>query len=118
MDTVVINELIADLEKSESSLSNIRNLSALYTVRDKLSPKTETDTTRKELDDILPSYIEYVTSKRHSAMTLTSDEFVLINMQKLCKEIREFIHTLYTSTSSEAERKVIKKLIIDLKEAF
>lgn len=118
MDAVVINELIADLEKSESSLSNIRNLSALYTVRDKLVPQISIDNTRKELDDILPSYIEYVTSKRRSALTLTSDEFVLINMQKLCKEINEFIHTLYTATNSEAERKVIKNLISDLKEAF
>ena len=118
MDAVVINELIADLEKSESSLSNIRNLSALYIVRDKLTLQTPIDNTRKELDDILPSYIEYVKSKRQSTMTLTANEFVLINMQNLCKEINEFIHSLYTATNSEAERKIIKNLINNLKEAF
>ena len=83
--------------------------------RSNMKPK---DIARKELDDILPSYIDYIGSKRKSAMTLISDEYTCINMQRLCKEIKDFIQSLYTGTSSDAERNVIKKLIADLKEAF
>lgn len=118
MDLIVINELITDLEKAESSLSNVRNLSALYNVRTHLIENKPKDIARKELDDILPSYIDYIGSKRKSAMTLISDEYTCINMQRLCKEIKDFIQSLYTGTSSDAERNVIKKLIADLREAF
>ena len=56
MDISTINDLIDELENSETSLSNIRNLSALYTVKAHLLGTPNYDTTTKELSDILPSY--------------------------------------------------------------
>ena len=46
------------------SLSNVRNLSALYNVRANLLGSTKFDKTAKELNDILPSYNQYIEVKR------------------------------------------------------
>ena len=105
-----ITKMIEELEKAETSLSNIRNLSALYIVKNNLTK----DKIQDELDDILPSYIRYVNTKRKYQLHQTTEEDVYINMKQLCTEIKEFIHTLYSCTDTPREREMIKLMLKEI----
>ena len=117
MSVQEINDLIADLEESDSSLSNIRNLSSLYIVRKHLL-ENSMDNVTNQLDDILPSYIEYVKIKRKYQLNELTEQAVYLSMQQVCKEIKEFLHILYSNTDTPKEREMIRNLIDHLKEAF
>ena len=116
MDINTINNLIKDTENSETTLSNIRNLSALYNVRNTLlNNKEETQTqTETELKDILPSYLGYINIKRKYQLHKTTNENVIIAMEALCNEIKEFIQTLYSSTDTPQERDIIKEMLKEM----
>lgn len=116
MDINTINNLIKDTENSETTLSNIRNLSALYNVRNTLlNNKEETQTqTETELKDILPSYLGYINIKRKYQLHKTTNENVIISMEALCNEIKEFIQTLYSSTDTPQERDIIKEMLKEM----
>lgn len=114
MDINTVNALIDELEESDTSLSNIRNLSALYTVKAHLLGTSNYDSTTAELNDILPSYLQYIDAKRDYQMYKTTAKDVCINMQKLCKEIKEFIQTLYSNTDMPEERKIIEQMVKEI----
>ena len=116
MDIEYINALIEDLEQSELSLSNIRNLASLYIVRKELIENLQYDNVRTELDDILPSYIEYVRVKKKYQLNEVTEQAVFISMQTLCREIREFIQSLYSNTDTPKEREMLRNLIDQVKE--
>lgn len=107
-----INSMINDYERAETSLSNIRNLSALYNVRKYL--KESVDNTTNELDDILPSYLKYVNIKRDYQRHKISEEPVYTEMKNLCKEIREFISSLYKCTDTQRERNILTTALKDM----
>lgn len=108
MDLEVITNLINDLEKSDPSLSNIRNLSALYTVRNNL--KLNEDKTIRELSDILPSYVNYIDVKRKYQMG-DKDINIYTYLNNLCTEITEFMTSLYNNTDTPKEREMLQKVI-------
>ena len=116
MDINTINDLIKEMENGETTLSNIRNLSALYNVRNiLLNNKEETQTqTETELKDILPSYLGYINIKRKYQLHKTTNENVIIAMKALCTEIKEFIQTLYSSTDTPQERDIIKEMLKEM----
>lgn len=109
-----INDLIDELEQGETSLSNIRNLSALYTVKSHLLGTKNYDKTTKELNDILPSYLQYISTKRKFQLHETGEDAVYINMRELCREIKEFIQTLYSGTDTQTERDILKQTIKEI----
>lgn len=110
-----INDLIDELENGDTSLSNIRNLSALYNVKTHLLGSNNYDSTTKELKDILPSYLQYVETKRKYQLHEVSEEAVYINMKELCREIKEFIQTLYSGTDTPKEREMLKQMIEEVR---
>ncbi len=114
MDINTINNLIKDTENSETTLSNIRNLSALYNVRNILLNNKEETRTETELKDILPSYLGYINIKRKYQLHKTTNDNVIIAMKALCTEIKEFIQTLYSSTDTPQERDIIKEMIKEM----
>lgn len=118
MEINTINNLIDELEQSETSLSNIRNLSALYNVKTHMIGSEKFDSTVKELNDILPSYLNYIDTKRRYQLREISIDNVLIQLENVCKEIGEFLRTLYCGTDTSEERKYLHNLIDQLKEAF
>ena len=109
--------MIQDLENSDLSLSNIRNLSSLYIVRKHLTENT-VDNVTAELNDILPSYLDYVNTKRKYQLQEVTEQAIYSRLEQVCKEIKEFLHILYTNTDTPKEREIIKKLINQVKEAF
>lgn len=114
MDLLVINDLIDDIESGDTSLSNIRNLSALYNVKSHLIGTKKYDSIVKELNDILPSYLQYIEVKRKYQMKEVSEELVLSYLKSVCKEIKEFVQTLYSGTDTEGERKIIKQMVKEI----
>ena len=113
-----IDSMIEELSQSDGSLSTVRNLAALYIVQEKLNDiqNQTNDRVLTELYEVIPSYKQYVIAKRRQQLNEISDEVVLNTLTRLGKEIRDFIRTLYTSTSSDAERKVLHKIVTDLKD--
>jgi len=109
-----INDLIDELENGETSLSNIRNLSALYNVKSHLLGSNNYDSTTKELNDILPTYLTYIDTKRKYQLHETTEDAVYINMNQLCQEIKEFLQTLFSCTDTEKERQLIKQMIKEM----
>ena len=109
-----INDLIDELENGETSLSNVRNLAALYNVKTHLLGSNRYDSTVKELNDIFPSYLQYVETKRKYQLKEVTDETIYVDMKELCREIKEFIQTLYSSTDTEKERELIKQMIKEI----
>ena len=112
MNIQEIDRMIDELETSETSLSNVRNLSALYVVKDNLTKGN--DVVTDELKDILPSYVKYIEVKRRYQLKEISEESVYINMKQLCREIKEFIKTLYSCTDTPRERDIIKQMIEEI----
>ena len=108
--------MISELENNEeTSLSNIRNLSALYNVKAHII-ETQKDKTTKELNDILPSYLIYVDTKRRYQLKEITETNVLLQLGNVCHEIQEFMQTLYSGTDTPEERRIIQDLIKNLKE--
>lgn len=114
MDISTINDLIDEMENGDTSLSNIRNLSALYNVKSHLLGSNNYDSTTKELSDILPSYLQYIDTKRRYQLHEITDELLYINMKELCREIKEFVQALYSGTDTPKERELIKQMIKEI----
>lgn len=111
MDITLINDMIDELENSDTSLSNIRNLSALYNVKSHMKKE---DNATKELSDILPSYLDYIDTKRGYQLHKTSADEVYTAMQSVCSEIKEFIRALYRGTDTPKEREIIMRMIKEM----
>ena len=66
MNIVEVNDAIKELESSDSSLSNIRNLASLYIVQGQMQGKLNSvmqqsnDAVLNELYEVIPSYKQYV----------------------------------------------------------
>ena len=114
MNISTINDLIDEMENGDTSLSNIRNLSALYNVKSHLLGSNNYDNTTKELSDILPSYLQYIDIKRRYQLHEITDELLYINMKQLCQEIKEFIQALYSGTDTPKERELIKQMVNEI----
>lgn len=114
MNMEIINEMIDELEQSEPSLSNVRNLSALYNVRTNLLGTNRFDKVSKELSDILPSYIQYIDTKRRYQLHEVSEELLYNNMKELCREIKEFVQMLYSGTDTQTERDILQRTIKEI----
>lgn len=114
VDLSIINEMIDELEESETSLSNMRNLSALYNVKSHILGNINYDKTTKELNDILPSYLQYIEAKRRYQLQEVTEDVVYINMKELCREIKEFMQTLYSGTDTQKERDMLQELIKEM----
>lgn len=114
MDINTLNTMVKDLEASEVTLSNVRNLSALYTVRNNLN----VDNVTEELNDVLPSYMQYVKMKREYQMGEASKEKITSYLMQVCKEVEDFIQALYSGTDTPEERDLIRQLITNIKRTF
>ena len=120
MNLVEVNEAIKELQESSLTLSNARNLSALINVRDYLQNSTQRkpDSLERELSDILPQYREYCAVKRQYQLGRATDDSVVASMRLVCKEVKEFLLTLYQNTDTQIERNMIKRMLKETEEAL
>ena len=104
MDIKDINRTIDELEKDSTTFENCEKLASLYIVRDKFNTQTE-------FDDILPQYTKYTDIKRRYQLGEVSEKLVEKQTKMVCKEISEFIRSLYSSTDIPEERTILKNMI-------
>lgn len=116
MNVYAINKAITELENSKSTYDNVQELSALYIVREYL--KQTPDIVEKELNDILPCYEQYINIKRDYQIGRATDTLLVNSMESVCKEITEFIETLYNNTELFKERLKIEKMIKELSKKY
>lgn len=64
-----------------------------------------------ELDDILPQYRKYCEVKREYQLGNTSKDNVIVAMNNVCKEITEFINSLYSHTDMQEERELLDNML-------
>ena len=112
MDIRIINEMIEELEDSDTTYANVTDLASLYIVRDKLC---YIDTIVKELNDILPAYTVYKHIKRDYQLGKADKSKVINQMKYVCKEISELICTIYNNSDLEEERELILETLKNLK---
>lgn len=121
MNITEINNMIKEIESSDASLSNVRNLASLYIVQGQMQGRLNsvmsksTDAVLTELYEVIPSYKQYVIAKRRRQLNEISEGAVLDALSRLGKETKDFIQSLYTATASENERILLNKIISDLK---
>lgn len=113
LDIQEIEDTISDLENSDTTLENCRILADMYIIRDTYS-RRNSNTVEKELNDILPQYRRYRDIKRKYQLQEVTESAVINSIYNVCKELKEFIQTLYSSTDTQAERDAIVSMIKQL----
>ena len=109
-----INNTIIELENGDTTFANCQKLASLYIVRDKLS--NHVNAVEHELSDILPQYKNYCAVKRKYQLSELTVDAVINSIGGVCKEIQEFIETLYGSTDTQEERERIQQMIQNLQK--
>ena len=128
LDLEMIEDTIRELEQEPTSFENCNLLSSLYICREinKNRNMKLTDTSNDvshdsnyiELADILPAYIRYVDTKKRYQQFEVVDKMLIYAMEDVCKELVEFIATLYHNTETTAERTLIIDMINNLRSAI
>ena len=112
MDIRIINEMIEELEDSDTTYANVADLASLYIVKDNLN---YADAVTQELNDILPAYNGYKQIKREYQLGKTDKQKVIDQMKSVCKEISELVCAIYNNSDLEEERKLILDTLKNLK---
>lgn len=118
LDMQEVRNTIEELEAGDTNFSNCQKLAALYTVRNNYNVGGYTDKVESELSDILPQYRNYCKVKRAFQLQEATPDKVISSMNIVCKEIQEFIQTLYSNTDLPEEREQLKNMLSILQGAF
>lgn len=120
MNLAEINAGINELFNSPLTLSNARNLSALIVVQSymKNAIQSKPDALEQELNDILPRYKEYCNIKRDYQLGKLSEDDIIISMRRVCKEVKEFLLSLYENTETAQERTQLKTMLKEIQNAL
>ena len=117
-----INNTIIELENGVTTFDTCIKLAALYTVKERIDGSNtiiaadnkvieNTDEVVEEYHDILPQYHKYIDIKREYQLGKVAEQAVETQIKKVCDEISEFIHALYTGTDMPVEREHIKDML-------
>lgn len=105
-----IRATISKLEDRPTTMQNCKDLAYLYIVLDHQVGAPQ-DAVVTEYNDILPSYTKYCGAKRNFQLNTGTDTAVVQALDILCREIKEFISTLYSNTDTPEERAKIKEYL-------
>ena len=106
-----VNNTIAELENGETTFDACIKLASLYTVKEHFDCNDEVV---EEYNDILPQYRHYVEVKRKYQLGEVAETALEKQTMLVCKEISEFIQSLYSSTDMPTERNIIQDMINSL----
>lgn len=116
VDMEKVENTIERLTNTADNLEDYKKLAALFIVKDHIQERKSK--TEIELDDILPQYKIYVEAKRRYQRGEGTDDAVIQTFKGLCKEITEFIQSLYASSDMAKERRQINNMITDIYETI
>lgn len=115
MNISEIEKGIEELKNSVTTYQNCAKLADLIACRNYLK-SIEKDTVIAEYGDILPAYRAYSKTKKQYQLGEIGEQNLIVSMQAVCKEVGEFIKSLYNSTESPQERQDIIKMIDSLND--
>jgi len=104
-----LNEEISLVENETPTHTSMQKLAAMYTVRDHILDNS--NVVVSEYKDILPSYTVYCNNKKKYKLGEITDGPVLQSMNSLCREIKEFLQAIYSSTESAEERQALSSAL-------
>ena len=113
MDMLEVENTIEELENGATTFDNAIKLSALYNIREHMNSDTQ-----KELEDILPQFRMYVAVKTKYQLKELSEDDLKFAMRSMCRDIEEFLETLYNNTELQDERDTIHNMLSRLLEAL
>jgi hypothetical protein len=110
-----LNNIISDVENNLQTYTDCQKLADLYIIRNELfSHNDVADITAKEFNDILPKFRSYCMIKKKYQLNELPIDTVIHSMEDVCKELFEFITTLYSCTESKQERDCIISMLQEL----
>ena len=107
MENNALNAKIEQMEQSELTMDIYRDLAVLYIIKDHLDKQNPVVS---ELRDVLPEYRKYIDIKRKYQRKELTESAVILAMQNVCTEIKQFVRTLYSSTDMPEEREQIRRI--------
>lgn len=113
MDIQTINDAIEELEQSTTSVENVQNLASLYICRQNIKTrrKSPLNAFKQDVTEIFPAYDRYREAKKAFQMKEGSEQEVLESLSLLCQEIKDLHISLYCSSCSRKERRILKECI-------
>lgn len=124
LDIHEIEDEIKKIENGDTTFANCEKLAILYTVREHMkgdkasaAPDIANDVTQ-ELSDILPRYRTYCEVKKRYQLHEINEQPVIYAMGEVCREIMEFVKTLYASTDMEEERDKLRQTVAVMQTMF
>ena len=115
MDIERINEEINILENAQITSNNVLELAGLYIVRENIK-NANTSEIQRQIDDILPAYIDYISIKAKYQRHELTEDAVVYSIKSVCKEIKDLVHTIYSGTDMLKERKQLCLMLTELYE--
>ena len=112
-----INRTIQELENGITNFDTCQKLAWLYTIK-QYHDNYPVNSVADELKDILPEYKKYIKIKKKYQKKELTESAVILSMQNVCTEIKQFIRTLYSSTDMPEEREQIKAMLSNLNQSF
>ena len=113
----IINTIVDELENENSLFDICQELAAFYIIQDHINSSKPNEVV-SEYSDILPEYHKYVDIKKKYQKKELTESAVLLSMQNVCTEIKQFIRTLYSSTDMPEEREQIKTMLVNLSNSL
>lgn len=117
-----INEINNEIERllQYNSYESCQKLASLFIVREHITKDTpqRTESTQKQLFDILPTYSTFAELKRKYKLGNAGEKAVEISLKNLCQEIYEFLIALHSSTDTKEEKACIYALLERLEKFF
>lgn len=115
LNVAEINNTIDELEHGSTTFDTCNKLASLYIVREHIGKR---DMVEQEYQDILPQYRRYVAIKKQYQKGELSEKSVEDSINLVCRELQEFIQTMYSCTDMEVERNAIFTMVEQLQKIF
>ena len=109
-----ITTTIKELESGSTTFDSCMKLAALYTIQDRFVTHQDAPGSK----EILPQYKNYCRIKRKYQMHEIGESVMFESMQSVCKEMDDFVHTLYSNTDTTVERALILNTLQQLVQSF
>lgn len=115
LDLTEIENTIEELENAPTTFANCQKLASLYIVLNHINTqeKQNKDTVIQEYSDILPAYTEFCKIKKQYQLNQVSIEAVTTGIKDVCREVYEFLQTLYNNSDIAEERHILVQSIKD-----
>lgn len=114
----ILNNIIDELESEESLFDICQELAAFYIIQDHMFKSEPKNEVVNEFKDILPEYRKYVDIKRKYQKKELTESAVILSMQNVCTEIKQFLRTLYSCTDMPEEREQIRSMLVNLSQSL